>query len=88
MSDPNNGLMELGVGGLFAIQILRTALPFFAKKWNGNNSVTCPIVSPEISKLHRLEMAREVSDSLKEHLDKQTKILGEIRDSVRDLNRP
>lgn len=45
----------------------------------------CVLQSTDFQKLRTIEIVEGVSDQLKASLDQQNRLLGEIRDSVRDL---
>lgn len=76
-------VVAFGGPGLGALWMVLRYKPWQNGNGNGKSiRPTCVIADPQGSELHRIQIAKEVVSGLMPEMEKQTRILGEIRDAM------
>lgn len=80
--------MEIGVGGIFALMVIRETLNFIKARRNGknNNDSMQELMVAADKALREHEDLRSRYKLLQDALEKQTTILGDVRDGIHNIH--
>jgi hypothetical protein len=92
LADDNllSGVTQIGVGGMFALLLLRETFAFINKRGNGNGNGKTDSGAQSVA-FWQLEIRNAVNESVSQqivpHLQAQTRVLEEIRDTMGEMEK-